>query len=71
MKHYIISEAQRDDYVAFLAVSNRLADAAHLAAPKPINRLTDAEIDELYVKHPDSLNVLAHAIMDKLGVPNA
>ena len=71
MKHYIISEEQRDDYVAFLAVSNRLAAAAYLAALKPIKRLSDEEIDELYVKHPDSLTVLAHAIMDKLGVPNA
>ena len=73
MKHYIISEEQ------FRQLTHELILANYLETPLlELKRLSDEEIKDVLVsvdaetnRLPPGFRQFAHAIMDKLGVPNA
>ena len=62
MKHYIISEEQ----IEIIEKDHRV----YIRAMPEIKRLSEVELLKLWREEQVIIN-FAHAIMDKLGVPNA
>jgi hypothetical protein len=68
MKHYIISEEQLQKLNTMLFESEK--DSIGLQKLPELKRLSDEEIDAaVRDNHCKTNRQLAHAIMDKLGVP--